>query len=474
MKIFTRLRIVLPLLAATLAACRDGAGPDQVVGTGTPQVRLLTPARLTVAADTVRVRAVVTGDNLRRVDLLTPMQYVIVSNPDRNVVTHHAVDTLVSLLVGANEIIVSAHDAEGNQTTARITATRTAAPNPARFDAVVAHVGHGCGLRSGAALCWGFGSEGELGNGRSIPRGTPVPVAGGLTFASLSAAAARTCGLTPAGEAYCWGSDFFGALGRGSAVGGIHPTPQRVAPDVRFASLSAGAQGSTTCAVAVSGEAYCWGMNNAGQVGVPPTAERCANAVMTQPCVVTPARVQGGLRFTSVSVGTNSACGIAVGGRAYCWGTGMLGNGVADTRSDTPVPVAGGHLFTTISVGTESACGVATTGDAYCWGSNSGGGLGDGTTQDRLVPTRVASAVRFRSVGVVPEQTIEGVAPGACALGEDGVVYCWGAGRLLPGPLQGGLTFTRLSSSHNCGITADRAAYCWSLTKLPAPAPAEY
>jgi alpha-tubulin suppressor-like RCC1 family protein len=454
-----------------------GSGPllEFVVDAAAPQVQLATPAALTIAADTVRVRATVTEDyNLGSVELVrgtdatqATLRYLAA---DRGRVTQFAVDTLVTLAVGANEINLVARDSVGNETRVKVAATRTAAPAPARFDAVAAYRSHGCGLRSGAAFCWGSGDTGELGTGRSIPRDTPVPVAGGLAFASLSAGYARTCGVTPAGEAYCWGTDFFGALGRGTTSAGRHATPQRVASDVKFAAVSAGWD-YTTCALSAEGDAYCWGANSSGQAGVPRSTGSCTLGTTASPCVVTPARVQGGIRFTSLSTGGGATCGVAVDGRAYCWGAGPLG-GTGATSTETPLPVAGGLAFAGISVGGSSACGVTTGGEAYCWGSNQGGALGDGTTENRATPTRVASTVRFRSVGVIPD--LAGTGAGACAQAEDGAVYCWGAGRSVPARLEGGLAFTRLAPNHRCGVTADRSAYCWTPTTAPVPVPGDY
>ena len=48
---------------------------------------------------------------------------------------------------------------------------------------------------------------GQLGDGHVyVASTTPVAVAGGLTFASVSASAWHTCGVTTSGAAYCWGS----------------------------------------------------------------------------------------------------------------------------------------------------------------------------------------------------------------------------------------------------------------------------
>jgi len=137
------------------------------------------------------------------------------------------------------------------------------------FDTIVAGQDFTCGLTQlQGAYCWGRGTDGQLGNGTATNSTTPVAVSGGLTFSSLVAGGFSVCGLTTGGKAYCWGADFFGTLGDGSSAteDGVtrRVTPVEVAGGFTFRSLSAGYQ--TVCGVIDSGAGYCWGYNN-GAVG---------------------------------------------------------------------------------------------------------------------------------------------------------------------------------------------------------------
>ena len=174
--------------------------------------------------------------------------------------------------------------------------------------------------------------------------------------ASVGAGNIHTCGLTVTGNAYCWGFNDFGQLGDGSTTGSL--TPVLVSGGIRFSSIST--RGGHTCGVTPVGDVYCWGENFRGQLGDGTTINR-----------LTPVLVSGGLSFASVSTAFSETCGVTTGGDAYCWGEnffGQLGDGTTINRL-TPVPVAGGLTFASLSTG-ATTCGVTTTGAAYCWGRN--------------------------------------------------------------------------------------------------------
>jgi alpha-tubulin suppressor-like RCC1 family protein len=119
--------------------------------------------------------------------------------------------------------------------------------------------GHACGITDGGqALCWGANSDGQLGDETMTDRRDPVLVTGGIAFTRIDAGTRTTCGLRADGAAFCWGSNFSGALGTGSFSQGSSSTPLQVAGGVAFRSISQG--GDTTCGVSASGAAYCWGL----------------------------------------------------------------------------------------------------------------------------------------------------------------------------------------------------------------------
>ncbi|HWJ21251.1 MAG TPA: Ig-like domain-containing protein [Gemmatimonadaceae bacterium] len=220
----------------------------------------------------------------------------------------------------------------------------------------------------------GVESTGETCNTAHLPCShMPVRVAGGLSFTSITAGGAHSCALTADGTAYCWGYNGTGELGTGTTdPSAANATPQPVQGGLHFAAISAGAQ--HTCGLNTTGTAYCWGAGESGQLGVSFGAI-CPSSGCTS---TTPVAVSGGLTFSTIQAGLGFTCALTADGSAYCWGmndVGQLGDGTATSRA-TPAAVSGGLHFITMSAKWHG-CGTTNDGSAYCWGRNDYGQLGD-------------------------------------------------------------------------------------------------
>ncbi len=327
-----------------------------------------------------------------------------------------------------------------------------------------------CALTSaGVAYCWGHNMNEWLGASTldgcplSECNRTPVAVRGGLRFASLGIGLKNICALTSDEAAYCWGDNLFGQMGDGAGGNSFPVTePKPAAGALRFASLAVGA--SHVCGLTAAGKAYCWGQNDEGQLGV-------GDAPLYQS--FEPLAVAGDITFAQLSGGDKYTCGVSTTGEGYCWGTGggggVLGNGIDRGLRTVPTRVAGTVQFKSIVAGEQHTCGLAVSGKAYCWGINFGGALGGGSASlyDELAPAAVATDVAFTQIAAGSRFT--------CALATTGQVYCWGTGdrgRLgrgdqadsgTPLPVSGGDVFTSIGLGrwHACATRSDGRAFCW-------------
>ena len=333
-------------------------------------------------------------------------------------------------------------------------ATTSAAPFNARRD-ISAGGGHTCGIRAeGVAHCWGGNDYGQVGDGSTERRLTPVRVATPERLTALAAGSEHSCGLGASGAVYCWGNNAAGQLGDGTNRARLKPV--RVVTSQRLQQIAVGMAHS--CALDSAGRLYCWGQNGRGQIGDGSRTNREA-----------PVRVGANRTFRSIALGWRHSCALTTDGTAYCWGSngnGELGDANAADRLE-PTAVVGGHRFVQLNAGSAHTCGLRGDGAVLCWGRNGKGELGNGSTEASSIPVIVQSVAPFSMISVGGEH--------ACGITRSGAARCWGSNedgqlgdgttgnRTVPTPVDGEFRFTGISASatHTCAVTVSGDGYCW-------------
>ena len=249
-----------------------------------------------------------------------------------------------------------------------------------------------------------------------------------------------------------------------ASVSAQQPTTTRTRI-IAFASLSAGH--GFSCGLSFGGTAYCWGIDDLGQLGVGGIVGRCdRNKYVTGPCARAPVEVAGNHEFVSISAGDGHACAVDIDGRAWCWGNNQINQlGVSGaeetcamessargeamslpcTRTPTLVPFL--SSVTAIATGESLTCAVDGSGRAWCWP------LG----RERSVG-RVAIDRPLASIAVRGEY--------ACGLTVDSRIRCWSwpedaeSGATAPSDESGWSSLT-VGVGYACALDADSLAWCW-------------
>ena len=346
---------------------------------------------------------------------------------------------------------------------AQRTVTRTAdAPASSPLDIIAVGAHHACSLTSAdAAECWGRNDGAQLGDGSGVSGSHPPRiVAGVMTYTSLGAGAAHTCGVTKYGDVYCWGANEHGQLGDGTGFARVAPV--RVGGAGVYRAVHGG--NAHSCALDITGAVRCWGDNSVGQLG---------DGTATSEYFPTLVRLPAGGVAAAVATGARHSCALLTDGRVVCWGSNSDGQlGASDSRVAFEPREVGNVRAAMIAAGDAHTCVVLLDERVECWGRDDAGQLGATRAADGVgVPGRVT---------VIPGRpSIRAIAAGtsnSCALTQQGALWCWGSSssgnhRM---PIQvGNRAYAGVSGFglQTCAVTADHAADCWKAAIATAPRP---
>ncbi len=261
--------------------------------------------------------------------------------------------------------------------------------------------------------CWGYGNDGELGNGTTTTFTVPVAVKNITNATAVFGGDSSFCALLATSHIDCWGYNGDGELGNGNFNNS--DVPVAVHKITNASTIVASYDGY--CALLATSQVNCWGYNGDGELG---------NGNFNNSDVpVTVLNISTAKLLTS-DVGAGSTCAVLSTGHVQCWGynaDGELGNGTT-ASSDKPVTAVGIGTAKAISEAGDgnagSLCARLANSHLDCWGYNNDGELGNGNTTNFTVPVAVKN--------ITTATTVTGGYYGVCALLATSHIDCWGSG----------------------------------------------
>jgi len=279
------------------------------------------------------------------------------------------------------------------------------------FTQIAAGYRHTAGLKAnGEIWCWGsnqldMGFSGQLGDGTTENRSSPVKVIGEHNFTQILTFHDTTLALKANGEVWGWGLGVNGELGTGSIVS--QSSPVKVVGDHSFIQVVG--VGDHVAALKANGEIWCWGSGEYGGLGNESTA-----------FVSSPVKVVGEHSFIQVAGGDHASYGLKSSGEVWSWGfKWMLGNNEdPNTHVWYLVAVKGNHQATQLTVAGATSGIRKSDGNIWMWGRNNYGQLGQGDKTDVSSPVKVIGDHSFIQISSGYYTT--------AGLKENGELWMWG------------------------------------------------
>ena len=272
---------------------------------------------------------------------------------------------------------------------------------------------HTLALRAdGTVWACGKNFNGQLGDGTTVDKRTPVMVSGLTDVVAIAAGYYHSLAIKSNGEVWAWGRNYEGQLGDGS--GTVYKTTPVRAMSGNATAIAAGKYFSL--ALTADGNVMSWGLNDCGQLGDYVVSQRNTPGFVYENTLGIPLSW-----IVAIAAGSSHSLALTEDGRVYSWGannSGQLGIGNTASRSRAGM-ISDFDGVTAIAAGYEHSLALKCTGSVYGWGFNYHGQVGDGTTALRLAPVFVTTGITAIAAG----------ATNSLAIDSTGFVYAWGTPR---------------------------------------------
>ena len=264
---------------------------------------------------------------------------------------------------------------------------------------------HSLIIKDGTVWAWGNNSFGQLGDGTTTQRTSPVHVEGLSGVIAVTAGNNHSIAINGDSTVWAWGYNFYGQLGDGTTT--HRASPVHILGLDGVIAVTVG--GNHSMAIKDDGTVWAWGYNFFGQLGDGTTTQRRS-----------PVQIEGLNGVVAVAAGQLHSVAIKDDGTVWAWGDnslGQLGDGTTTQRT-SPVHIVGLDGVIAVTVGGDHSMAIKGDGTVWAWGDNSLGQLGDGTITQRTSPVQV--------MGLTGVQTVTAGDTHSMAIKGDGTAWAWG------------------------------------------------
>lgn len=237
----------------------------------------------------------------------------------------------------------------------------------------------------GTVWAWGQNQYGQLGDGTSTDRGTPVQVSGLTGVVQVSVGWYHSLALKSDGTVWVWGWNEYGQLGDGTFD--ARKTPFQITALTGIVQVAGASIHSL--ALKSDGTVWAWGVNTEGELGDGTTTNK-----------KTPVRVLGLSGVAQLANGTWHSLALKSDGTLWAWGYnayGQLGDETSTNRKNA-IRVAGLSGITQVGAGGIHSLILKPDGTVWAWGYNGYGQLGDGTNISKSKPVQTLGLVGVSQV----------------------------------------------------------------------------
>ncbi|RVT75736.1 HYR domain-containing protein [Flavobacterium sufflavum] len=303
--------------------------------------------------------------------------------------------------LGITEVIVTAMDNNCNSSTCSFTVTVLENENPQNhWKSIAAGMFHTVGVKlDGTLWTWGFNSQGQLGDGTTTDRNSPVKIGTDTNWKNVSAGDFHTVAIKTDGTIWTWGGNTNGQLGDGNNASMNIPT--QIGTENNWKTINAGIH--HTVATKSDGTLWTWGFNTNGQLGDGTNINKN-----------TPTQVGTDTNWKDAAGGYLFTIGIKNDGTLWEWGT--LFEGQPNTT--IPIQIGSANDWLKIAAGDRHIVGIQSNGTLWALGLNSSGQLGDGTTTNNTLLTQIGIDTSWKTISAGYQHTF--------GIKSDGTLWGWG------------------------------------------------